>query len=84
MSIIGDYRDELDYERLVKLMELISQNLEVESPFLTSNPQTLFTIKVEDIIETCADLFGYAHETVGKIFNEIMDKKELKCTKEQS
>lgn len=83
MSIIGEYRDELELEMFTKLMTLISENLEKESHFLTANPQILFTMEVGDMIEKCADIFGYRHITAGEIFNKIMDKKELKCIKEQ-
>ena len=83
MSIIGEYRDELEFEMFTKLMKLVSENLETESPFLTANPQALFTIEVGSMIEKCADIFGYSHKTAGETFNKIMDKKELKCIKEQ-
>lgn len=83
MSIIGEYRDELELEMFTKLMELVSKNLEAESHFLTANPQVLFSIEVGDMIEKCATIFGYTYENSGKIFNQIMDKKELKCIKEQ-
>jgi hypothetical protein len=81
MNIIRNYRNELEdkkFTEFTKLMELVSKNLEVESPFLVASPQVLYSIEVGDMIEKCADIFGYTHECAGKLFNEIMDKKELK------
>jgi len=83
MSIIGEMRDEMEYKMFLKLMEVIANNLETESWLLTAEPQTLFTMEVGKMIEKCADIFGYRHETAGKIFNEIMDKKDQICLNEQ-
>jgi hypothetical protein len=76
MSIIGDIRDEREDEMFKEFLVLISNNLETESIFLTSNPQTYFKVEAGEMIEAVAKIFGRSNETAGKIFNEIMDKKE--------
>lgn len=75
MSIIGDYRDELEERMFIKFLELISENLETESILLIPNPRTYFKIDATDMIDKCSDIFGYSQEFGGKKFNEIMDNK---------
>lgn len=76
MSIISDIRDEMELEMFKKLLTLVSENLETESVFLYAEPRTYFKMDAIEMIDFCSKLFGYNPETGGRMFNEIMEKKE--------
>ena len=76
MSIIGEIFEEREDEMFKKFLVLISNNLETDSVFLYSDPQTYFKVEAGEMIEAVAKIFGQTNEYAGTVFNKIMEEKE--------
>ena len=61
-------------DKFIELLRYIAENLEIESRFLTTNPNA--NIEVVGLLDKIAELRGISKEENGIEFNSIMDSLE--------
>ena len=60
--------------KFIELLKYIANNLETESMFLTTTPQT--SVEVVGLLDKIAELRGISKEENGMEFNTILDKNQ--------
>ena len=61
-------------DKFIELLKYIAENLEMESRFLTTNPNV--NVEVIGLLDKIAELRGISKEENGIEFNSIMDSLE--------